>query len=139
MWEFFFTSPFVSEYSVLQSIMATNRHDSLSEGCCRSGDQPGLGWRYVAGMSASALFFCAAALVMWPVGGRQVAALIPLFVALMYVLGGIWNGPRYVVAGIGVAALTLAGFLLLREHFLLWMAGVGGGSLILAGVWLRRV
>jgi hypothetical protein len=103
------------------------------------GDHKGLGWRYGAGMVAVFAFFFAAVLVMWPVSDRQVAAFIPLFVALMYVLRGIWGGLRYVGTGICVAALTLLGFFLLKDHFFLWMAGVGGSSLILASVWLRRV
>jgi hypothetical protein len=96
------------------------------------------GWRYAAVMAAIVAFFAAGAFILAPVTGRQVAAVIPLFVALMYVLRGIWAGPRYVVAGIAVAALTLAGFFLLHDHFSLWMAAVGGGALILAGLWLRR-
>jgi hypothetical protein len=103
------------------------------------GGRSGLGWRYGAGMVAVVVFFFAAALVMWPVSDRQVAAFIPLFVALMYVLRGIGSGLRYVGAGICVAVLTLLGFFLLKDHFFLWMAGVGGGSLILASVWLQRV
>ena len=103
------------------------------------GGRSALGWRYAAVMGAILAFFVAGAFVLTPVTGRQVAAIIPLFVALMYVLRGIWAGPRYIVAGIAVAALTLAGFFLLRDHFSLWMAGVGGGALILAGVWLRKV
>jgi hypothetical protein len=47
-------------------------------------------------------------------------------------------GPRYVTTGIAVATLTLTGFFLLKQHFFLWMAGVGGASLILAGIWLKR-
>jgi len=99
----------------------------------------GLGWRYGAAAAATFAFFFAVFAVMWPVSDRQIAAFIPLFVALAYVLRGIWSGVRHVVAGVLVAALTLAGFFLLEQHFSLWMAGVGGGSLILAGVWLRRV
>lgn len=102
------------------------------------GGRSASGWRYAAVMLAILAFFAAGAFVLAPVTGRQVAAVIPLFVALMYVLRGIWAGPRYVVAGIAVAALTLAGFFLLREHFSIWMAGVGGGALILAGLWLRK-
>jgi hypothetical protein len=99
----------------------------------------GFGWRYGAAVAATFVFFCAVFAVMWPVSERQIAAFIPLFVALAYALRGIWSGLRHVVAGVLVAALTLAGFFLLEQHFFLWMAGVGGGSLILAGVWLRRV
>jgi hypothetical protein len=102
------------------------------------GSRSASGWRYAAVMAAILAFFAASFVVLAPLTGRQVAAVIPLFVALMYVLRGIWAGPRYVVAGVAVAALTLAGFFLLREHFALWMAGVGGGALILAGLWLRK-
>jgi hypothetical protein len=99
----------------------------------------GLGWRYGAAAAAIFVFVCAVFVVMWPVRDRQIAAFIPLVVGLAYVLRGIWSGLRHVVAGVLVAALTLAGFFLLEQHFFLWMAGVGGGSLILAGAWLRRV
>jgi hypothetical protein len=98
----------------------------------------GLGWRFGAAVAAVFAFFFAVAFVMWPVSDRQVAAFIPLFVALTYVLRGIWSGFRHAVAGVLVAVLTLLGFFLFKEHFFLWMAGVGGGSLILAGVWLRQ-
>jgi hypothetical protein len=102
------------------------------------GGRSGLGWRYGAAVAAVFVFFCSVFVVMWPVGDRQIAAFIPLFVALAYVLRGIWSGLRYVAAGALVAALTLAGFFLLEGNFFLWMAGVGGGSLMLAGLWLRR-
>lgn len=94
--------------------------------------------RYAAITAALAAFVIATIMVMAPVDQRQVAAFIPLVVAISYVLAGIWAGTRYVVAGIAVAALTLAGFFLLRQYFLMWMAVVGGGALLLAGVWLRR-
>ena len=96
-------------------------------------------WRYIASAAAAALFLVAVFLVMAPVSGRQVAAVIPLCVALIYVLRGIWAGPRHVVAGVVIAALTLGGFWWITHHFLLWMAFVGGGALVLAGLWLRRV
>jgi hypothetical protein len=97
-----------------------------------------VGWRYGAVAVTLAAFFAAAFFVLWPVSPRQSAALIPLVIATGYVIGGIWRGPRYVTTGIAVAALTLAGFILLKQHFFLWMAGVGGASLILAGIWLKR-
>jgi hypothetical protein len=103
----------------------------------RGEDRTG-GWRYAATALAIVAFVFATLTVMWPVSGRQISAFIPLVVALLYVLGGIWAGLRYVVAGAAVGALTLAGFFLLREHFLLWMAFVGGGALILAGLWFRK-
>jgi hypothetical protein len=97
-----------------------------------------VGWRYGAVALTLVAFFAAVFLVLWPVNPRQQAALIPLGVAAAYVIIGIWRGPRYVTTGIAVAALTLVGFFLLKQHFFLWMAGVGGAALILAGIWLKR-
>jgi hypothetical protein len=102
------------------------------------GASDGASWRYAATALATFAFFFATLAVMWPVSARQISAFIPLVVALFYVIGGIWAGLRYVVAGIAVAALTLAGYFLIGAHFLAWMAIVGGGGLILAGLWLRK-
>jgi hypothetical protein len=103
------------------------------------GAKPIFAWRYGAVTLAMLVFFAATFFVMAPVSGKQISAFIPLFVALLYVMCGIFRGPRYVVAGIAIAALTLIGFAWLSSHFLLWMAAVGGGALILAGLWMRRV
>ena len=54
-------------------------------------------------------------------------------------IGLFFNAPRLTIAGAVVAALTLGGYFYLPSHFMLWMAVVGGGSLILAGVWMRQV
>ena len=97
------------------------------------------GWRYGAVAVTLMAFLFAAGFVLRPTGAKQIAALIPLIVATAYVIAGIWRGPRYVVTGLAVAALTLFGFFLVREHFFLWMAIVGGAALILAGLWLKRV
>jgi hypothetical protein len=34
--------------------------------------------------------------------------------------------------------LTVTGYVLLREHFMLWMSLCGGGTLLLTGLWMRR-
>jgi len=95
--------------------------------------------RYCAAAFAVFVYIAATFFVMAPVTNKQVATFIPLLVALIYVLRGIWNGPRHIVAGIAIAALTLVGFVWLSSHFFLWMAAVGGGALILAGLWMRQV
>lgn len=97
------------------------------------------GWRYGAVAATLFGFFYALFAIMAPTSGRQVAAVIPLALAAAYVIAGIWRGPRFVVTGLTIAALTLAGFFLLKAHFFLWMAGVGGAALIVAGLWLKQV
>jgi hypothetical protein len=95
-------------------------------------------WRY-AGVVTILIAFCVAAVaIMRPTNGLQIAAFIPLVVAMAYAVGGLWFGTRYLVAGIVLAVLTLGGFFALQTHFLLWMAAVGSAALLLAGFWLRR-
>lgn len=94
-------------------------------------------WRWLASAFSIIVFYIVVLNILQPVSGPQAAALISLIVALCYFLGGIWIGARLAVTGIAVAALTLFGFYMLPAYFLLWMAVVGGGALILAGVWLR--
>jgi hypothetical protein len=76
---------------------------------------------------------------MASVTGRQVGAFIPLVVAASYAVVGLWQGLRFIMAGMVFAGLTLAGFFLLPAHSAPWMAGVGGGALILAGCWFPEV
>jgi hypothetical protein len=71
---------------------------------------------------------------------RSAGAFFPILVALYYALIGIWTrAAQMLILGVALAALTLAGFFLLPSSFPLWMAIVGGGGLILGGLWLRSV
>jgi len=96
-------------------------------------------WRYAVSFAVIWAFLGATYAVMGPIDDLQEGAFPPLVVALAYVLTGLWSGPRFVVAGVAVGALTLGGFFYLPQHFLLWEGFVGGGALILAGLWFRRV
>ncbi len=95
------------------------------------------GWRYAALTAIIWLFLFGTYAVMGPISGRQQGAFVPLLIAAIYAGFGLWIGARYVVTGIAVAALTLFGFFYVREHFNLYMAAVGGGGLVLVGIWLR--
>ena len=98
-----------------------------------------IGWRYGASMATVLGFIFATLAILPPARGIQLSAFIPLVIAHMFVLQGIWNGrPRYVAVGVAVAALTLAGFFLIPHYFLLWMASVGGCALVLAGLMVER-
>jgi hypothetical protein len=77
--------------------------------------------------------------VMAPGDPRQVGAFIPLVVAAGYAIMGVLGLTRMLALAAALAALTLTGFFGLPSHFLLWMAVVGGGSLVLGGIWLRHV
>jgi hypothetical protein len=94
-------------------------------------------WRWLASIAAIFVFYIVVLNIFQPFSGQQSAVLITLLVALFYVLSGIWIGARLTVTGIAMAALTIVGYYLLPAFFFLWMAVVGGGALMLAGLWLR--
>jgi hypothetical protein len=98
------------------------------------------GWLYGATAVAIFLFITALFAILPPKSGEQPAAVIPILVALFYALIGIWtHGTRIALLGLALGALTVAGYFWLPQYFLLWMAWVGGGALILGGFWLRRL
>ena len=106
----------------------------------RSGLDAASGWRFAG--TAIAIFFFIAALfaILPPKSSEQLGAVIPILIALFYALIGTWtHGTRIVVLGFALGALTVAGFFWLPQYFLLWMAAVGSGALILGGFWLRRI
>lgn len=97
------------------------------------------GWRYAA-TAVSIFFFITAVFSILPIkSGEQPGAFISLLVALFYVMLGLWRaGTRMALLGLAVGALTVGGYFGVAQYFLLWMAGVGGGALILGGFWLRK-
>ena len=106
----------------------------------RPASAAGHDWRYVATFAAIVLFVFALFSIMPPTNGVQMGAFFPLLASLFYALIGIWaKGARMILLGMAIAALTLFGFFALRSQFALWMAAVGGGGLILGGLWLRSV
>jgi hypothetical protein len=84
-------------------------------------------------------FFPAMYLVLGEMTPVQNNAFISLSWALVYMAGGAWLGLRLFVTGVATAVAVLVGVLLLREHYFLWMAFAGGGSLLLGGLWLRKL
>jgi hypothetical protein len=97
------------------------------------------GWRYAATVATVFLFIAAVFAILPPRTPEQASAFFPILVAFAYAVLGIWaSGPRLIVAGAVIAALTLGGFFWLPKIFLLWMAVVGGGALIAGGLWFRN-
>jgi hypothetical protein len=118
--------------------MVIGRRQGIKSGKSRAeGRIEGL--RYLASFVVIACFITAAFAITNPRSLLAPGAFVPLVVAMFYGLMGVWKGIRFLVAGAVVAALTLGGFFHLHQHFLLWMAIVGGGSLVLVGLWLRKV
>lgn len=98
------------------------------------------GWIYGVDFLAIFLFIFSVYAILPPKSTAEGAALFPLVIALVYVfLGTSMRASRIVSLGFALGALTVGGFFWLPQYFLLWMAGVGGSTLILGGSWLRRV
>jgi hypothetical protein len=98
------------------------------------------GWRYLATLLALFLFVTALFAILPPKSSAQAGSVIPLLIALCYVLLGVWTrGTRTALLGFTLGALTVGGYFWLYQYFALWMGGIGGGALILGGFWLRRI
>jgi hypothetical protein len=76
--------------------------------------------------------------VVPPLSLVQANALASLAVGAVYIALGSVIGLRLSAVGAAMMAATVVGWLFLREWFFLWSAVVGGGGLILGGLWFRR-
>jgi hypothetical protein len=65
-------------------------------------------------------------------------AMICLAVGALYMVAGSTLGWRLTAIGAAQLIGTMVAWVYGREQFFLWMALVGGGGLILGGLWLRR-
>jgi hypothetical protein len=110
-------------------------------GARRTHTDARIGYPATASLLAASVIFCfffAAFSILAPVSGEAVGAFIPLVIGLLYALSGLATRmTRIFILGLAVMALTVGGFFLLPGVFMLWMAAVGGGALILGGLWLR--
>jgi len=97
------------------------------------------GWRAFVPATGYVVFAFAVLSILHPPSVEAVSVVVALVVALAQVQIGVQRGDRITIIGVAVAALTLAGYAWIPMHFHLYMAIVGGGSLILAGFWLRQV
>lgn len=70
---------------------------------------------------------------------RQMDAFWPTLVMCGYILAGIWLGRFFIVLGAILTALVVVGYFGLGAWFELWMMLVGGGGLVVGGLWLRRL
>ena len=97
-------------------------------------------WGVVLVLFATFLaFITATGAIMQPQDPKQMAAFVPLLVAACYIVLGVGVGQRLIYTGVALGVLTLVGFFAFPAIFMLWMAAVGGGALILGGIWLGRV
>ncbi|WP_298255464.1 hypothetical protein [Bradyrhizobium sp.] len=73
-------------------------------------------------------------------GPRELGVFWPIYFMLFYCIAGLWFGRAFIAMGFAIIALTLIGYFFVEgAAFLLWMAAVNGGGLILSGLWMRRI
>lgn len=84
-----------------------------------------------------AVYCIAAIAVAWPVGGKQLTVLVVLFVILGWLAMGFLLSFSSVWPGLIVIALVLMGYFLLPGIFYLWIAILGGGGMIVLGLYIR--
>ena len=106
--------------------------------------------RYGEGTGRSQLFRClgtAAVVVAFvaltlsvfaPVSDVEILTLITLVVAAAYVAAGCWTGGRYAAVGVVLAGVAISLYHLAPDLVPPVVPFVGGGTLILGGLWMRR-
>lgn len=99
---------------------------------------PGLG-TMMAVMLFVVLFIFAVYAVFAPTTPEPYLVFPAMVFGLVYVAAGAWKMPRLAWVGAAVFALSVAGFLLLKPYLAYWIAAVGGGGLVLGGLWLRKI
>jgi hypothetical protein len=73
-------------------------------------------------------------------GPRELGAFWPIYFMVFYCMAGLWFGRAFIAMGLAIIVLTLIGYFFVEGGaFLLWMAAVNGGGLILSGLWMRRI
>jgi hypothetical protein len=72
-------------------------------------------------------------------GPREQGTFWAIYFMLFYCLAGLWFGRAFIAIGLAITVLTLIGYAFIGgASFLLWMALVNGGGLVLSGLWMRR-
>jgi hypothetical protein len=76
--------------------------------------------------------------ILHPFNERNVGVYVATVFMFSYVAGGLWFGRFFVVLGVGVTALALAGVRLAPGWLDLIMGLGGGGALTASGLYIRR-
>jgi hypothetical protein len=83
------------------------------------------------------LFCLATVAVSLPADGKQLSMYIILFVMVGWIAMGLLLSFASIWPGLAITALALVGYFLLPGIFYLWMAVLGGGGMIVLGLYIR--
>ncbi|MEZ6072210.1 MAG: hypothetical protein R3C10_18625 [Pirellulales bacterium] len=137
--------PFVLNLLVVVAIgytvMATSRQSPVTGPNVR---RSGAVWGIVYGFGT--LWFCVLspwgsphAHGSWSVSSEQMWAYGVTLAMMVYVVMGLWVGRFYVLLGLAVTATTAFGLFALGDAYWIWCSITGGGAMIAAGLYLRKV
>ena len=116
----------------VSSVVIRNKNRDCAEGAARSWDP----------RPAIAAFAFLGFGVLWTflghLGWREQAVFYPTLFGVLFFVMGLWIGRLIALCGIVLMALALAGYFWSGAWLDVWMAVVGGGALISAGLWLRN-
>jgi hypothetical protein len=96
-------------------------------------------WRPLATWLTVIAFIVTLGFVLRPWSWRQGHSVFGLVFGFIYLVTGFWIGRRLVILGVALIALTLLGYYAVHAWYPLFMGVVGGGALILGGLWLRSI
>ncbi len=96
------------------------------------------GLRYVATVAVLTAFITMTFVIFAPVSGVEIQTFITILVAAIYMIMGFWTGYRLSAIGAVLAALVVIAFFYSPAQFPLMVSVLGGGALILGGLWMRR-
>jgi hypothetical protein len=120
--------------SILFSFTQTRQNDRS-----QTVGKRNLFWKFMVVWLAVFAFMVATFSIYGLDDGRQQHSFIGVFFGCLYVAVGVFMGWRMVAIGVALTALSLFGFFEVREYYLAYMGLVGGGALIVSGLWLRAV
>ena len=96
------------------------------------------GLRFVATVVVLTAFLTMTFTIFAPVSGVEIQAFITILIASIYMVFGFWTGYRLSVIGAVLAILVVSALFYTPTQFPLMVSILGGGALILGGLWMRR-
>lgn len=76
--------------------------------------------------------------VFAPISSVEIQTFISILIAATYMILGLWFGYRLTVIGVVLAVLVVSAFFYTPTQFPLMVSILGGGALVLGGLWMRR-
>ena len=104
----------------------------------RDTSSPSIEWRIALFWISLYVYAVIWLFLFAPFNGRQCNAFLSTLAMFAYVVMGLWCTCRFmIVLGLAVTAATLVGYYFIETYYCLWMAIIGGGAFLGAGLYMR--